>query len=152
MTAVTEPTMRGREMFRSMTVIDADTHLTEPHDLWTRHAPKGFEERVPQVRNVDGEPTWIIDGRINLGRAGASGVVALDGRKLPGTSAYTLRIEEVHRGAYDIEARLAMMDEQGIWAQILYPNTIGFGGQRFAVVEDPELRLLTLRLYNDAMA
>ena len=152
MTVTTARPGSGREMFRDMTIIDADTHLTEPHDLWTRHAPKGFEDRVPQVRLVDGQASWVIDGSINLGRAMASGVVGLDGKKLPGTTAYTLPFEEIHRGAHDIEARLAMMDEQGIDAQILYPNTIGFGGQRFFVVKDPELRLLTLRVYNDAMA
>ena len=26
-------------MDTNVSVIDADTHLTEPHDLWTRHAP-----------------------------------------------------------------------------------------------------------------
>ena len=45
-------------------IIDADTHLTEPHDLWTVRAPKGYEDRVPQVRDVDGVPSWTMDGRV----------------------------------------------------------------------------------------
>ena len=45
-----------------------------------------------------------------------------------------------------------MMDALGIHAQIVYPNVVGFGGQRFADVVDPELKLLCATIYNDAMA
>src|SRR5690242_1205046 len=61
-------------------VIDVDTHLTEPHDLWTSRAPKGYEDRLPRVVDVDGVPHWAIDG-IVLSRAGSSSVVAKDGSK-----------------------------------------------------------------------
>jgi predicted TIM-barrel fold metal-dependent hydrolase len=44
------------------------------------------------------------------------------------------------------------MDEQGIWAQIVYPNTVGFGGQNFRLVADPALRRMAVQIYNDAMA
>jgi uncharacterized protein len=37
-------------------VIDADTHMTERHDLFTSRAPKGFEDRVPRVVDVEGKP------------------------------------------------------------------------------------------------
>ena len=48
--------------------------------------------------------------------------------------------------------RLAVMDEQGIYAQIVYPNVVGFGGQRFDDVVDPTLKSLCATIYNDAMA
>ncbi len=140
-----------RTRFPGLCIIDADTHLTEPHDLWTSRAPKGYEDRVPQVRDVDGVPTWTIDG-VALSRAGASGVVGADGVKVPGTTFFQWNIEDVHPGAYEVEPRLAMMDDQGIWAQIVYPNTVGFGGQKFAEVGDETLRRLSVELYNDAMA
>ena len=41
-------------------VVDADTHLTEPHDLWTARAPQALVDRVPQVRDVDGVATWTF--------------------------------------------------------------------------------------------
>ena len=45
------------------------------------------------------------------------------------------------------------MDDSGIWAQICFPNSIGLGGQGISdVVKDPELRLLCVQIYNDAMA
>ena len=36
-------------------VIDTDTHLTEPRDLWTSRAPAAYAERVPRVEQVDGK-------------------------------------------------------------------------------------------------
>jgi predicted TIM-barrel fold metal-dependent hydrolase len=43
------------------------------------------------------------------------------------------------------------MDRMGIDAQIIYPNILGFGGQA-AVQVDGELRLTTVKIFNDAMA
>ncbi len=51
-------------------VIDADTHLTEAHDLWTKRAPAKYADRVPHVVEVDGKPMWYVDGA-ELGFAGA---------------------------------------------------------------------------------
>jgi predicted TIM-barrel fold metal-dependent hydrolase len=137
--------------FDDLRVIDADTHLTEPHDLWTSRAPAAYVDRVPRVETIDGQPTWIVDG-YTLGRAGASSAVYRDGRKSVGLEFFRWQIEDAHPGAYSIPDRIASMDEQGIWGQILYPNTFGFGGQGFLKVADAELRLLTTRIYNDAMA
>jgi predicted TIM-barrel fold metal-dependent hydrolase len=87
-----------------------------------------------------------------LGRAGASSVVRRDGSKSRGVEFIGWRFDDAHLGAHEVDARLALMDELGIWAQIVYPNAVGFGGQRFGDVTDPELRLLCATLYNDAMA
>jgi predicted TIM-barrel fold metal-dependent hydrolase len=132
-------------------VIDVDTHLTEPHDLWTARAPKGWEERLPHVRVVDGHPRWICDG-IVIGNAGGAAVIRPDGEKVVGTEFLGFHIEDVHPASYDVDARLEMMDAMGVYAQILYPNVVGFGGQKFNDVIDPELRMLCATLFNDAMA
>ncbi len=45
------------------------------------------------------------------------------------------------------------MDDSGIYAQVCFPNSIGLGGQGISdVVKDPELRLLCVQIYNDAVA
>jgi hypothetical protein len=59
---------------------------------------------------------------------------------------------DVSPAASFVEPGLAIMDEVGIWAQIVYPNAVGFGGQRFANIADPELPKLCATLWNDAMA
>ena len=53
-------------------VIDADTHLTEAHDLWTSRAPAKYADRVPSVKVIDGRPMWVVDG-VEMGFAGGGG-------------------------------------------------------------------------------
>ena len=66
---------------------------------------------------------------------------------------YEWTIDRIHLGAFDPKARIEVMDDSGIWAQICFPNSIGLGGQGISdVVKDPELRLLCVQIYNDAMA
>jgi uncharacterized protein len=62
-------------------VIDADTHLTEQHDLWTKRAPAAFKDRVPHVTQVDGSAMWVVEDDVVLGRAGAGGVIDSHGVK-----------------------------------------------------------------------
>jgi predicted TIM-barrel fold metal-dependent hydrolase len=134
-------------------VIDADTHLTEAHDLWTSRAPAKYLDRVPRVEMIDGRPMWMVDGA-ELGFAGGGGVIDRDGGKGRALEAlYEWTIDKIHPGAYDPKARIEVMDDSGIWAQVCFPNSIGLGGQGISdVVADPELRLLCIQIYNDAMA
>ncbi len=57
--------------------------------------------------------------------------------------------EEMHPGAYDAAARLEYMDQMGIWAMVMYPNVGGFGAQQFLKLNDPELMLTCVQIYND---
>ncbi len=50
---------------------------------------------------------------------------------------------------YDPSARVALLDEQGIQAQVLYPNVGGFGNGYFTKLGDPELVLACVQAYND---
>jgi predicted TIM-barrel fold metal-dependent hydrolase len=134
-------------------VIDADTHLTEPHDMWTKRAPAKFRDRVPQVRMLDGVRSWVIDGNLSIGTgAHPNSSVLKEGGKIRDLDKFLkLEFEDVHAGSSDVKARIKVMDDAGIYAQIVYPNILGFGGQASAKV-DPELRLLCTQIYNDAMA
>jgi predicted TIM-barrel fold metal-dependent hydrolase len=134
-------------------VIDADTHWTEPHDLWTRRAPRSLRDRVPQVKMHDGQMSWIIDGNQSIGTgAHPNSAILKDGSKVRKLDQFLgLKFADVHLGSSDVKERLAVMDETGVYAQIVYPNILGFGGQATAKV-DPELRLTCVQIYNDAVA
>lgn len=130
-------------------VVDADSHWCERPDLFTNLAPEKYKDRVPQVKVVEGEPTWVFDGQV-MGRAGAGGVIARDGSKHPsGPALEEWTIDQIHEGAYDPKIRLEVMDSLGIDAQVIFPSTIGLGGQDLALVDDEALRRLTIELYND---
>ena len=133
---------------RDLRIIDVDSHLTEPHDLWTRNAPAAYADRVPRVVDVDGVPMWSIDGVV-MTRATGSGVIRPDGEKEAGVEFLQWAIEDVHAGAYDMRARLAVLDELDIYAQVLYPNVIAFEGHAFLALPDPDLRLACVRTWND---
>jgi predicted TIM-barrel fold metal-dependent hydrolase len=134
-------------------VIDADTHMTERHDLFTSRAPAAYRDRVPRVIEIDGGPHWVVDESIDLGPARGGGVINRQGEKFPFEECKLNGIDWVHQAAWDPEARLALMDECGVYAQVLYPNAIGIGGQTLAnEVKDPVLRRLCVEIYNDAMA
>jgi predicted TIM-barrel fold metal-dependent hydrolase len=141
-------------LVQDLRVVDADSHMTERHDLFTERAPKGYEERVPHVEQVDGQPMWVIDGK-TFGKAGSGGTIDHDGKKHPfrASQGGAWTIDDVHPAAWDPASRLRLMDELGIDAQVLYPNAMGIGGNALAnAVADPTLLIMCVQLYNDAMA
>jgi uncharacterized protein len=139
-------------MLNDMLVIDADSHWCEAPDLFTKRAPAAFKDRVPRVEEVDGQQMWVFDGR-PVGRYSAGGVIGRDGVKESAHRAlFEWTHDEIHVGAYDPEVRLAVLDECGIDAQIIFPSTIGLGGQDLGAADDPALRRLAIEIYNDGMA
>ena len=167
MTATIPDINDSRSAIEGIKVIDTDTHLTEPADLWTSRAPKAFKDRVPRVvmrkgtynlasgeaLGDDGEsPVWVVDDSLILGPAGGYGVVNAANEKVRGIDFMDWSINDISPAASFLEPRLAAMDATGIWGQIVYPNLAGFGGQAFSSIEDLRLRNLCATLYNDAMA
>jgi predicted TIM-barrel fold metal-dependent hydrolase len=125
-------------------IIDVDAHVTEAPDTWTARTAARYADRVPQVRRVDGRDVWFIDGEV----ASPVGPTAPAGWSEP-VPAMPNTYEDLLPAAYDAKARLALLDEIGIWAQLLYPNVGGFGGQRFLRLRDRELMDECVRAYND---
>jgi predicted TIM-barrel fold metal-dependent hydrolase len=130
-------------------VIDCDAHITEAPDHWTRHAPAALRSRMPQLRRVDGQDHWFIDG-LDFGTVGTS-VVSRDGSKIAGKISHD-RFDDMSLASSNAKARVAVLDDLGIWAQIEYPNAAGFQTGKFMQVQDPELRLACVRAYNDGIA
>jgi hypothetical protein len=114
-------------------IIDVDTHYSEPADLWTSRVPAKFHDRVPhQVGSVESGFAWLVNGdEVLSARAGAGSVINKDGSK---TALWDWditagrRVDEVHPASHDPLERVDFMTEQGIFAQIIYPNIAGFGG------------------------
>ena len=127
-------------------IIDADTHVTEPADVWTSRVPRALRERVPRVEwdpKLQEQAWYIGDQRIN-----SVGITAIAGYKDP-YPAHPARYEDAHPGSYDANARLQYMDSLGIWAMVLYPNVGGFGNQVFGNLDDAEAKLACVHAYND---
>jgi len=133
-------------------VFDADSHWCERPDLFTSRSPAAVRDRMPHVEDVEGQLMWVFDGH-PVGRFGAGGVIARDGSKESADIALNQwTIDQIHEGAYDPKVRLGVMDECGIDAQIIYPSTIGLGGQDLGLADDEALSRLAIEIYNDAQA
>jgi predicted TIM-barrel fold metal-dependent hydrolase len=126
-------------------VIDTDTHVTEPADLWTSRVAKKWLDQVPkpEVHPETGHLHWKVAGTW----LASMGYFAYAGwHEYPPDMPWEL--DEVDPGAYDPKARLDRMDEYGIHAHVLYPNLIGFESPLFMEL-GPELSLICTRAYND---
>lgn len=125
---------------------DADSHITEPPDLWTSRVSSRWGDLVPHVAwdEENKEQSWYV-GDQRVFSVGGAALAGWD-RPFPSRPA---TYDEAHPASYDASARLKMMDEVGIYAQVLYPNICGFAGQSFLFLKDPELMLECVRAYND---
>jgi uncharacterized protein len=130
-----------------MFVIDSDTHIAEPADLWTSRIKSTTSgEYIPEVRfnEAKNREEWYIGEHfVSLAPAGA---VAGYSEPFP---ASPRNFGEAHPASYDLSARLELMEEEGIWAQVLYPNVSGFAGGQFLKIPDVGLRNECVRAYND---
>lgn len=132
-------------MVGGIRVIDTDTHVTEPPDLWTSRVAKKYGDQVPhvEVHPETGHTHWRVGDNWLM----PVGFYAVAGWKEhpPATPA---ELDEVDPGAWIAEDRLKRMDEYGIFAQVLYPNLIGFESPLFVGL-GTELALECVRAYND---
>jgi predicted TIM-barrel fold metal-dependent hydrolase len=140
----------ARELLAGIKFIDVDTHISEWADLWTERAPAHLKDRVPRIIGEGAKRRWVIDEHTFLYEMGAASAVMKDGSKTRGVEFIKRQLADVHPACYDVHARIRLMNEQGIYAQIAYPNAIGFSGIA-AMKTDSELRTATIQIFNDAM-
>jgi predicted TIM-barrel fold metal-dependent hydrolase len=136
------------DLFDRFQVIDVDTHLTEPPDVWTARMPARLHDRVPHIERLDGKDVWMADGNF-IGAPGFYSMAGWDGvlpASVPGS------YDDIHPSMYDPGARVAFLDEQGIHAQVLYPNVGGFGNGYFTTLADRDFALACVQAYNDFLS
>jgi predicted TIM-barrel fold metal-dependent hydrolase len=127
-------------------IIDCDTHVTEPPDLWSSRASTSLRDRLPTMRTEDGISAWYLDGELWSGIGGNT--ITHANQKVLGTN-MVQPFDRVGQAAWDPKARLQIMDEMGIHAAIMYPNAIGFASNHVFAIADEDLRAATLQIYND---
>ena len=91
-------------------VVDADTHFSEPHDLWSSRVPAAMRDAFPHVVEHDGRRAWLFDGdAVMSAPAGSGSSVRRDGTKKSFWQyniEATMSVEEASEAAYDPQARL----------------------------------------------
>ncbi|MCD9623949.1 amidohydrolase family protein [Rhabdothermincola salaria] len=142
-TFLPEPERRPRHY----PLISVDDHLVEPPDTFEGRMPAAFGDRAPHIVERDGAHVWVYDGQ-GFPNVGFNAVV---GRPVLEYSFEPTKFEHMRRGAWDVDARVADMDINGVYASLCFPSFLpGFAGQRLQLsTQDPELALAATRAWND---
>ena len=104
-------------------VIDCDSHVMEPADLWLRYLEPRFRDRAIRIERRDGVEHLIIGEQSVLSSvlAGLGGAHQDRTRLFTGELGYADGCEPA---SYDPAARAAMLDDWGVDRGVLFP-TIG---------------------------
>jgi uncharacterized protein len=144
---MSQTTMADAEaILGGLRIVDGDAHFTEPPDLWTSRAAHSLREQVPVQRTIDGITAWYLGDHVFASIGGNT--LERGNHKVLGTQTVQ-PWDQVDESTWDVKARLALLDEMGVYAQILYPNAVGFASNSMLAIEDVALRNAVQGLYND---
>ncbi|ELB90879.1 amidohydrolase 2, partial [Rhodococcus wratislaviensis IFP 2016] len=132
-------------------VIDTDTHLIEPADLWTERLPKAWGTDVLHVKwdEKSQSDLWFFgDQPLKGAWTWANWNWKNFNSELHDGSGPT-RLDEAHPATYDVDERVKFMDDQGFEMQVLYPNLAGFDWKPFVQHPNRNLAIAHLAAYND---
>jgi len=142
---VTEP-VTADQVLDGISIVDCDAHFTEPPDLWTSRVATSMRDRVPQMRTDGGVSAWYLGDEV---WASVGGNTIRNGTQKVLGSQIVQPWDEIDPSSYEVGPRLALLDEMGVYAQILYPNAVGFASNSMFAIEDVGLRNEIQRTYND---
>src|SRR5262249_10682506 len=114
-------------MARQYRIVSADSHTLEPPDLWEKWLEKRYLETAPKlVEDKDGGHGWLYMGATTPEPLGLVTCVGTRPADLKGTGAPHRKptnpaTREIDPGCYTGEGRLAILDQDGVDAEILYP-------------------------------
>src|ERR1700758_1568295 len=112
-----------------------DSHFIEPENLWSSRLPQRLAELVPRSeKDPDGQWESIyVDGQVFR-------------RRLPSIGQEEfIQATVAAAGARDVDKRLADLNDEGIWSELVFPS-LGMWSGSFRT---PELMQATIRASND---
>jgi predicted TIM-barrel fold metal-dependent hydrolase len=137
--------MADTTFLADVSVIDVDSHVIEPPDLWTSRLAAKHQDAAPRVAThpTTGQPHWRVGDtwlrpEAFYDRAGWD-------QYPPETPS---RLDQADPGGWQPAARLERMDEYGLFAQVLYPNLVGFEASTFMAL-GLEAATACVQAYND---
>lgn len=125
--------------------ISADSHVVEPPELFAPLA-KRFGERAPRVVDTpDRGPVLDLgNGKFGIGIAGFF-MVGVDFTREDTREMVKKGYGLARPGVYDVTARVADQDLDGVDAEVLYPSVLFNAYQ----IDDTEIVKATFAIYND---
>jgi predicted TIM-barrel fold metal-dependent hydrolase len=156
-TTTTTETTSGSTASVDYTTFDADNHYYEATDAYTRHIDKAMAKRAMQWAEINGRQRLLVGGRVNrfipnplfdpVAKPGSlddyfrgKNKEAKDIRSLFGD------LEPIRPEYRDRDARLSVMDQQGLDGCFLFP-TLGVGMEE-ALADDPGALVAAFEAFN----
>jgi len=135
-------------------IVDADTHVVEPVDVWSRHVPAEYRAAARAAlyheTNAAGDRLVILNGALVADTETAC--IPRDAVWRPGMTVDDIGAldpevaHEPNPAAWDPIAKLRDMDAMGVRHALLYPTLFG---EQFPLVENPDVAAVLARAYND---
>ena len=136
-------------------LFDCDNHYYEATDAFTRHVEPGFEKRTMQWGVVDGKTRLLVGGKINrfipnplFDPVARPGVLDeyFRAKNPQGKDIATLfgELEPIRPEYRNRDARLHVMDEQGLAACFLFPTLAVGMEEALRGLECPEASLISV--------
>ncbi|MGD9705502.1 MAG: amidohydrolase family protein [Acidimicrobiia bacterium] len=135
---------------------DADNHYYEATDAFIRHIPKEMERRCMQWAEIGGKQRLLVGGKVNsfipnptFDPVSKPGALDLYFRgKVAGSDIRAMfgELDPIHPAYRDRDARLALMDEQGLDGAFFFP-TLAVGMEESLRGDVPAL-LAAFRAFN----
>jgi predicted TIM-barrel fold metal-dependent hydrolase len=124
---------------RPYPIISADSHFTEPADLWLTRIDPEFRERAPHVEVQAHTDVVVCDGA-PMFPVGVMHGVRWKGGETPTDGRY----DDIPPSGWEVAPRLAEIERDGVFAEVLYPTV----AMRFFTIEDTRFADACNRAYN----
>jgi uncharacterized protein len=104
------------------TIISADSHITEPPGCYVDRIDHKYKDTAPHmVRDDKMGDVFVIEG---MKKPIPMGLVAAAGQDAKDLKMFGAKFDDLHRGGWDPEARMADQKRDGVDAEVIYP-TVG---------------------------
>jgi uncharacterized protein len=128
-------------------IISADSHMTEPADLWVERLDRKYRHLAPRVVRDFNRDTYLFVAPGTIPFCIASGFGAgKSGAELKNHQ--TRGYEAARPGGWDPAERIKDQDVDGVHAEVLYPTH----GMRLFSLPNAGLQQACFRVYNDWIA
>ena len=127
-------------------IISADSHITEPPNTYTEHIDPAWRERAPKVIDHDrlGE-VFVVEG---MSRPLSLSTAAAAGKKPEDIKSSGAHFDDLHRGGWDPQVRMADQVRDGVAAEVIYPSI----GMILCNLADLDYKRACMEAYNRWLA
>src|ERR1700675_884377 len=125
-------------------IVDSDTHILEPPDIWRKHLPKEYQKFAPKlVKDHEGGDAWDHGG----GSPDPIGLVSTPGKRFEEFRWFGVRYDDMRPACFNGKERVKDMDIAGVDAIVTFPpeRTIF----RWLGQPDPKVSLAGVDAYNE---